>query len=164
MGLRKVVLHDDEYLASACIDRVWVCRWWKFPAIAGRPHGGGPQMISASLGQAERVIGSKFAVLVVVAANTPSPDSALRAELARLVKKYEPAYECSAYVVEGEGFQAAAIRGLVTGVMLLARSAAPTKVFASVSDAARWFAPRIGADAAALDAELSAYCARRPTP
>jgi hypothetical protein len=81
-------------------------------------------------------------IVPIVDAGAPQPDPEARAALARVMEKHDRALYGTAYVVLGSGFQAAAIRGAITGLMLLARHTHATKVFATVPQAVRWLASR----------------------
>ncbi len=122
-----------------------------------------PKLIESALGSAEKTVGGKFAMLIVVDSDMESPDARLRSELARVLKQYEPATDCAAYVIEGTGFKAAALRSLVTAIMVIARVKLPTKVFSTVSEAAHWMGPRLGAAPMELDPALTKFCAAPDT-
>jgi hypothetical protein len=61
-----------------------------------------------------------------------------RAEAAAVARDLAPHTLASAYVFEGEGFRPAMSRAAVAGVLLLSRIKYPHKVFATVTDGARW--------------------------
>ncbi len=64
----------------------------------------------------------------------------------------------TAYVFEGGGFDAAAVRGIVTGLKLRSRHPIPVQLHASVGEAARWVAKNhptyTDGSAAALEAAV----------
>jgi hypothetical protein len=79
-----------------------------------------------------------IAFLTVVEANADLPEPAARDELASMFKKLAESVACSALVFEGQGFKAAAVRGVTTGINMLARQPFPHKVFANVDEAGGW--------------------------
>jgi hypothetical protein len=95
------------------------------------------------------------AMLTIVEVNAPMPDLPAREAVAGFMRDVGASVRASALVSEGAGFRAAAVRGVVTGLTMLARQPYPHKVFATVDDAGRWLvplmppgsAPRPGADA-----------------
>ncbi len=79
-----------------------------------------------------------IAFLTVVEAQAEMPEPAARDELADMFRRLGSSVICSALVFEGQGFRAAAVRGITTSVNLLARQPFPHKVFANVDEAASW--------------------------
>ncbi len=82
--------------------------------------------------------GCEFALMTVVERGAQLPDAAARADLATLMHEGSKWIQVSALVFEGGGFIAAGIRGVVTGISMLARQSFPHRVFDSVSDASRF--------------------------
>jgi hypothetical protein len=72
-------------------------------------------------------------------------DADIRQEAAVRAKEVRPHNKGSALVLETKGFVSSLIRGIVTGMTLVDRSAAPTKIFESSEPAASWIAPYLGA-------------------
>ena len=66
------------------------------------------------------------------------PSSEVRTALARFMTEGARVIRSSAVAFEGAGFRAAAVRGVVTGLTMLARQPYPHKVFATMTDAAQW--------------------------
>ncbi|HZS40192.1 MAG TPA: hypothetical protein VFF06_25350 [Polyangia bacterium] len=81
---------------------------------------------------------SGIALLNIVEPSAPAPPSEVRGALARILTEFGHELKCSAVVHEGSGFRAAAVRGVVTGLTLLARQPFPHKVFATVDEASAW--------------------------
>lgn len=48
----------------------------------------------------------------------------------------------SAFAIEGDGFMSAAMRSLLTGILIAARPTYPIHVFSTRADAAKWIVPR----------------------
>jgi hypothetical protein len=131
----------------------------------------GPLLISvwlqetriAALRAMERVIetsardapGGRLGMFVVVEPHATAPSSAVRDELPRIRRTSSIAL--TALVHEGNGFGAALVRGITTGLNLLEGSKTHTHVFADVTSAARWIettAPQYGGGSALAAAVL----------
>ena len=74
----------------------------------------------------------------VVPEDAQVPSTDVRTALAGMLRDVSGLVKCSALVQEGTGFRAAAVRGVVTGLTLLARQSFPHHVFGSVGEAAGW--------------------------
>lgn len=59
----------------------------------------------------------------------------------KLAKHFAPTTRAHAYVIEGSGFRAAALRAVIAGVNAISRPGHPTRVFDAASEAIRWLAP-----------------------
>jgi hypothetical protein len=79
-----------------------------------------------------------FFLLTVVEMNAPLPEAKVRERLATFLAQHGQKIKRSAVVFEGSGFRAAAVRGVVTGLTMLARMPYPHKVFAASREAAGW--------------------------
>lgn len=77
-------------------------------------------------------------LVTVVEVGAPLPPPDVRQAIANLLASFAPIVKASALVHEGEGFRAAAVRGVVTGLTMLATVPYPHRVFATVEDGARW--------------------------
>lgn len=84
---------------------------------------------------------SPIGLLTIVEAKAPLPPAQVRSGLASFLTEQGAHIKRSAVVFEGEGFRAAAVRGVVTGLTMLARPPYPHKVFGSIDDACAWLAP-----------------------
>ncbi|SRR5258706_6803879 len=89
-------------------------------------------------------------LLTIVQPYAPLPPSDARAELAAFLAGAASSIKWSAVVHEGVGFRAAAVRGVVTGLTMLARPPYPHKVFATVAQACHWFANNFHEDGKAV--------------
>jgi hypothetical protein len=93
-----------------------------------------------------------------------------RARMARLIKLGEAHRAASATVILAQGILASMQRSVLTGMMMLAPSPHPVKVFGSLHDAAHWIYPyvqqlcgpalKIEPFIAALDDQLASFKAR----
>jgi hypothetical protein len=79
-------------------------------------------------------------LVTIVEQGAPMPSASVRDALAKFLASGAGHTRMSAVVHEGGGFSAAAVRGVVTGLALLARLPYPHRVFATMDDAADWFA------------------------
>jgi hypothetical protein len=90
-------------------------------------------------------------ILCVIEPVTESPSEELRTEASRLLAALSSRIRNMAYVVEGDGFRAAIIRGVLSSIELLrGKRAFPSRYFAETSAASRWLC----AGAAQLHDEL----------
>jgi hypothetical protein len=87
-----------------------------------------------------RVFPSGIGLLTIVEQAAPVPPGEVRSALARVLADYGASIRHSAVVHEGSGFRAAAIRGVVTGLTMLARPPYPHKVFAAIEEGCAWLA------------------------
>jgi serine/threonine protein kinase len=144
---RETTPHGDGELEALLVDPavrvgraspgLLVVRWAETPDV------GSVARLDAALVRAMRDRGSRrVAIMPVVEASKPQPGPGARAALARMMERHDAAIYAVAYVVLGTGFQAAALRGTITGLMLLARHTHPTKVSATVPLAIRWLTSR----------------------
>lgn len=85
----------------------------------------------------------KLVLLSTVAEGAPLPGPEARAALAEAMRAGGNRVQRSALHFEGNGFRAAAVRGVTTGLILVARQPYPHQVFKSLEEAAAWVAPEI---------------------
>jgi len=69
-----------------------------------------------------------IAMLTIVSESAPMPSSAARKAIAELLSESSAIIRCSAVVMEGAGFRAAAVRSVVTGLTMLARHEFPHSI------------------------------------
>lgn len=81
--------------------------------------------------------------LVVVLPSDTRMSTEERARMARLIKLGEAHRAASATVILAEGILASMQRSMLTGMMMLAPSPHPTKVFGTLSDAGKWLFPHV---------------------
>jgi hypothetical protein len=73
-------------------------------------------------------------------------DAEVRAEATRLSKNPGQNIKAIAQVIEGTGLGAATTRMIASGLMLLRKTAPPSKLFEDVRTAAQWLLPHIKPD------------------
>jgi hypothetical protein len=91
-------------------------------------------------GQAYEASGKPIALVQVVPVSAIAPDGQARAALARLLGQLNGRVSRSAIVHEGEGFRAAMIRSIVTGVVALSNPGFPHRVFSTLAESVTWMA------------------------
>jgi hypothetical protein len=132
---------DDEAVArvSALEPNHCVATWRRFVVIIWRhdtTHDGVSDLRRALTATASK--SEQIALVTIVEPNAPPPPSEVRDALARLLGEFGRTIRFSAVAFEGSGFRAAMVRGVVTGLTLLARMPYPHKVFAGVDESSRW--------------------------
>lgn len=83
-------------------------------------------------------------ILCIIEPTSEPPPQALREAASTLLNQLAPKLRCVAYVIEGTGFRAAMIRGVLSGIELVRRSAYPARYFATVAEASAWIAVETG--------------------
>lgn len=87
---------------------------------------------------------SPFAAMnFIEARDATSFDESVRAEVAVTQREFASQQAALATVIEGAGFFAATVRGVATGVALLARTSFPQRVFEHTDEAALWVASKL---------------------
>ena len=66
------------------------------------------------------------------------PNAEVRAILSDIMVRYPDHVKAVGAVIETEGFAASALRSVVTGIMLVAPTAIPVRVFGNLADLAAW--------------------------
>jgi hypothetical protein len=101
-------------------------------------------------------------LLTIINANAPAPGAPERVAIADFLRAGSSYIKSSAVVVEGQGFRAALVRGVVTGLTLLAKQAFPHRVV-TMPEAMQMLSDGLGqrgAFATQLDAEIARLRAR----
>jgi hypothetical protein len=97
---------------------------------------------SAARAHAARWPGPISAVILIEQAAS-LPDGDMRKQVAAFWSDLGARLLCTAVVQEGDGFRAAAVRGLMTGLMLLSRPTSPYKIFRTIGEASAWVVPQL---------------------
>lgn len=84
------------------------------------------------------------AILCIIEPTSEPPPQALREAASMLLNQLAPKLRCVAYVIEGNGFRAATIRGVLSSIELVRRSAYAARYFATVATAAAWVGVQTG--------------------
>lgn len=76
--------------------------------------------------------------LTVIDSGARVPDDAAKTEIRNTVLRHQKQICAFAYVIEGQGFAAAAMRSAISFISLLARYPFPQKTFANIAAATAW--------------------------
>jgi hypothetical protein len=122
------VLALDEHHCAAAWRRLYVQCWDETRAAAVDDN--------IRLFRAELAKGAgPTASLVILEPDAPPPDREARRKLDELAAILTPDCACLAYVYQGEGFRAAAIRGVMVALSLVSRRRVVTKIASTVDEA-----------------------------
>jgi serine/threonine-protein kinase len=88
--------------------------------------------------------------LVIIDAQSPAPDAEVRREIDQVLADLSPCLRALAWVVLGDGFQAAAVRAVLTGLPLGRPRSYPTKIASDLRSALAWALPLLEGGAARL--------------
>jgi hypothetical protein len=95
-------------------------------------------------------------VMVLIHSNAPMPDEEVRRELVALFSRQSSRIRGLVWVIQGTGFQAAAVRAVLTSFSLAAKQTYPTYIANDVRSALVWLLPLLeGASARLADADLA---------
>lgn len=100
---------------------------------------------------AEQSPGGLLALTIIEGGVRP-PDDASRTRIRNTVMRHAAELKAFAYVIQGEGFGAAALRGALSVMSLAARYPFPMKVFGRVEEAVPWMLKRPNQGAQATSA------------
>lgn len=130
MPIALATAHTDD-ICTLYRWRSLVCICWHAMPQAGR--------VAGVLRAWENVVREVPGRVVFCALSTPGtgiPDGDAREELQRAIKRIEGRLSGAVNVVTGAGFQAAALRGVLTGFSLVVRPPYPTAFVATPAEAA----------------------------
>jgi hypothetical protein len=128
------VIYDDEGLQIAIWSRVFFNRW-RTTATQERLVVLGEQQRALVQATADK----RIAVVTVLEDKSGTmPSGPARKEAEAVAKSVREAVIVQAQVVEGDGFVAASIRALISGISLAIRAPYPNKVFKTVDEALPW--------------------------
>jgi hypothetical protein len=147
-------LYEGPDFSLGRIRDVLIIRWWRTPTVAACEE------LDRAMTRA-LLTGARTVVLPVVDTSVAAPTGAARAALEDVIAKQDRMIDRVVYVVLGTGFQAAAIRAVITGMVLAKRPRHRTTVYPTVSAAVAALGPR--PDAVALIAGIERF-ARREAP
>ena len=104
-----------------------------------------PRFLDAWTRTVEEVAGqfpTGLQAMTIIDSRVRAPDDDSRVRIRETVMRHANELKAFAYVVEGEGFGAAALRGAISLISLAARYPFPMKVFGHVAEAAPWMLNR----------------------
>jgi len=114
-----------------------------------------PRFLDAWTRTVELVVGqfrSGVMATTIIDCGVRAPDEASRMHIRNTLMRHATELRAFAYVVEGEGFGAAALRGAISLMSLAARYPFPMKVFGRVEEAVPWMLNRPTHDSRRPDA------------
>lgn len=88
-----------------------------------------------------------ISVLTVIDGRSRVPDDAGKTEIRNTVLRHQKQLCAMAYVIEGQGFTAAAMRSAISFISLLARYPFPQKTFANIAAATAWTMQQVPSEA-----------------
>ena len=97
---------------------------------------------------------TKVGSLIIVTEHASLPSPRARSILADLPSRLGRASGV-ALVREGEGFRSAAVRAVMTGIMMFSREPVPHQIFASIDDAIAWLCGLVDASPGPLAESLA---------
>lgn len=132
------VLHCDEAIAVGEVGHVCVVIWRG--AVTKAPF----EWQRAALADTVQRYPHQAGFLCIVEARAEPPAEELRSASSKMILAHGDRLACVSTVVEGGGFMAAIARGVLSGMILVARNRkTPVRVFATVGEAAQWMAEHV---------------------
>lgn len=119
------------------VDGVLCARWW---AVTDTGVDAYIAFVDESAGR-----GKAMAPLWAVETSVRPPPAAVRQRMVDLTVRHEDATACGAFIVEGSGMFASAMRGIVTSVNFLARTKKPNHVGQDLAVGAAFIAEQLKA-------------------
>jgi hypothetical protein len=108
----------------------------------GTPSVFGAQQVEIAVLEAAKASPGRAVYFAVLRWPLALPDALVRAIFIRLGRRVDRDLSCIAVVVEGAGFWASALRGVVLGLGLSAAVPFPLRCYSSLGEAADWVIPR----------------------
>lgn len=133
MAWSPQLVHADKDYALGSLGPIYIVVWRNETTLAGAQH------LASGFGEFRRP-GVAHGLVTIVEPGAPLPDSDARETIAKFLRAASDHLVVSAVVFEGEGFRGAAVRGVVTGLTMLARQSYPHRVFGTIDEAAPWYA------------------------
>jgi hypothetical protein len=102
------------------------------------PH---PAYLAAWAAATDRLVargGLPLSVITIIDSNVRAPSEPSKAAIRATISRHSRNIHAFAYVVEGRGFGAAAMRSAISLISLAARYPFPQRVFSRIEDAAPW--------------------------
>jgi len=116
-------------------------------AVAGRtvvsfslqpPSPGFLRAWAAAMDRLAQQSSEPISALTVIDSSARVPDDAAKADIRNTVLRHQKQMCALAYVIEGQGFTAAAMRSAISFISLLGRYPFPQKTFANIAGATAW--------------------------
>ncbi len=103
---------------------------------------------TAAVDQLVATIDDPISVVIIIDSHSRAPDEVSKRAILNTVFRQRSAIGAFAYVIEGQGFGAAALRSAVSLISLAARYPFPQKVFKTVVDGSVWTLRQVPASTA----------------
>jgi hypothetical protein len=134
------IVYDDAAL------RIGVTRNLVVSAWTAAPDAGHVKTLSRTLQTVGGKNGGRFAFMSVVVSGTPRFSDQMREDMVKLFKDPKLQGVGNAHVVNAPGLAGTAVRTFLSTILLVARPAAPHKVFATLAEGAAWLAALLSKD------------------
>lgn len=82
--------------------------------------------------------------LVIIPQSATPPPEEVRKAINDALRGLADALRCFCWVVEGSGFQAAMVRGVLNGIRMFSRHPYPTFITSNLDEALAWILPQLG--------------------
>lgn len=128
----NIIEQDDNHVLASW-QQIFAVVWRQDTTLAGA------RALHRECGQFATTHPRGMGLLTIVSAKAPMPASPVRQAVADFLAQGSTSIKCSAVLMEGTGFRAAAVRSVVTGLTMLAKQAYPHRV-CSLPDAVTMFA------------------------
>jgi hypothetical protein len=129
--MKLELVHRSPGFASGAYGPLAISVWDDAPS---REHAMNAASLLDSVARAHKEV----LLLAVVGPDCPPPESAVREILAAELRRLSKQIVASANLVEGQGFRAAALRSVLTGMALLVRPPYPQKICATMTEASEF--------------------------
>jgi hypothetical protein len=139
MALEPTIFRDDEVVRAGSWNGV-LFEVWRGTATAEIIR----EFCQLEIDYAKKQPSRKFALFSVVRVPSYSDFGApARKELETRMQKIDPFMAASVVLLPTQSFGASIVRGIITGLALLARSKVPSTVTASPDEGCAWLAPHL---------------------
>ena len=137
-GDTRIFVSDEAHLA-AIHRNVYITAWW------GETTAARLRRVGEIQNELARKWPKGFVGLALIRSANATLSAEVRAEAEKLSTGASPNLKAIAQIIYGSGFVAAAIRSVATGMILLARSQRPSKIFGTLESGATWLVPYMNA-------------------
>lgn len=148
------LVHLDAHQLIATWKNVVVCQF----GITALTEEAARRQVAICTAHGQRFGPGQLLEIVLIDRDTPLPTPGGRAVLDAAASAVGPYYLGVACVFQGVGFRAALVRGVLTSLVMLARSPFPQRIFPSDAECLTWSSEKLGASAAD-SADLGAFLA-----
>jgi hypothetical protein len=81
--------------------------------------------------------------LTIIPRNASPPDDPTRRGINAALERMDKELRCLCWLVEGDGFQGAMVRAILTGIRMFGKQSYPTQVSSSLQQALAWILPHL---------------------